>query len=167
MGNRCIVTTTHSAEVLRNLDFLEDLADQAVFDTLARQKLRDEMEQKNKELCAIDEPKLVWAEAVAGTLYTGPMFDRVTPAVVLADLTVSGGTLNSFSGSGHTYTFNVTPSAFTPYSRAAWRTMPPQPQPTSSRRMPGWRPSLRATRSCFSNCACSRGASSVGKTAQV
>ena len=30
---------------------------------------------------------------------------------------------------------------------AAWRTMPPQPQPTSSSRMPGWRPSLRATRS--------------------
>ncbi len=57
---------------------------------------------------------------------------------------------------------SVTPSAWTPYSRAACRTMPPQPQPTSSSRWPGCRSSLRATRSYFSACASSRVASRVG-----
>ena len=44
---------------------------------------------------------------------------------------------------------SVTPSALTPYSRAAWRTIPPQPHPTSSSRMPGRSPSFLATRSCL------------------
>ena len=62
---------------------------------------------------------------------------------------------------------SVTPSARTPYSRAAWRTMPPQPQPTSSSRIPSRSPSFRATRSYFSACASSSVESGVGYTAQV
>lgn len=62
---------------------------------------------------------------------------------------------------------SVTPSAFTPYSLAACITMPPQPQPTSSSRIPGFSPIFLATRSCLWNCASSSVECSSGKQAQV
>ena len=40
--------------------------------------------------------------------------------------------------------------------------LPPQPQPTSSSRIPGSSASLRATRSCLNHCASSSVASSLG-----
>jgi len=57
---------------------------------------------------------------------------------------------------------SVTPSALTPSSLAACMTMPPQPQATSSSRMPSASPSWRATRSNLDACAASSETSSRG-----
>ena len=58
---------------------------------------------------------------------------------------------------------SVTPTARTPYVRAAWMAKVPQPQPTSSTRMPGSQPQLAATRSSLARCA----SSSVARPAPV
>jgi hypothetical protein len=57
------------------------------------------------------------------------------------------------------------PTARTPWHRAAWRTIAPHPQPTSSNRIPGSSASFRHTSSCLVACASSKVAPSWGNTA--
>ena len=58
-----------------NTSIVEDGRQQSVMrEPRPVSKLADAMEKVNTELHATDEPQLVWAETVAGCLYTGPVF---------------------------------------------------------------------------------------------